>query len=80
MRGPTRGPGSLAALPAPRAAEPLALYGLAEIAELVNYPRTNTVRLRRMLPPPDVVLRMGPIWFGPTVQAWLERYPKARQA
>jgi hypothetical protein len=44
---------------------------MAEIVELVDYPRTNTVRLRKQLPPPDVVLKMGPVWFGGTVQRWL---------
>ena len=80
MRGPTRGPGSLASLPAPPAAEPVQLYGLAEIADLVNYPRSNKARLRKTLPPPDYELHMGPIWTSTTVAGWLERYPKVREA
>ena len=49
----------------------LVLYGLAEIVELVDYSRTNTVRLRKQLPPPDVNLKMGPVWFGGTIKKWL---------
>jgi hypothetical protein len=82
MKGHRRGPGSDAKhleveVPAgPKVApsnEPpvLVLYGLAEIVELVDYSRTNTVRLRKQLPPPDVTLKMGPIWFGGTVKKWL---------
>jgi hypothetical protein len=69
MRGHTRGPGSRHGRPAP-AGPPL--YGLAEIAELVNYPRTNKLRLRAQLPPADVELRMGPIWYAATIERWLQ--------
>ena len=47
------------------------LWGMAEIAEMLDWPRTNTVRLRAILPPPDAVLRMGPIWTGDTINRWL---------
>ena len=57
-----------------------ALFGLAEIADLCNYPRTHKARLRKMLPPPDYQLQMGPIWTLETVRRWLERYPIVRQA
>lgn len=80
MKGHRRGPGSdagrLEAGDGPKVEasnEPavLVLYGLAEIVELVDYSRTNTVRLRKQLPPPDVTLKMGPVWFGGTVKKWL---------
>jgi hypothetical protein len=83
MKGHRRGPGSdashleVAGRPAgPKVVtsnEPprLVLYGLAEIVELVDYSRTNTVRLRKQLPPPDITLKMGPVWFGGTIKKWL---------
>jgi predicted site-specific integrase-resolvase len=49
------------------------LYGIAEIAETLGVTR-NLVALwhhRGKLPPPDQVLKAGPVWTGETIGPWL---------
>ena len=67
-----RGPGSDAGPMRPIPPAVPELWGLHEIAVLVK--ATNKHRLRRLLPPPDVVLEMGPIWLGTTVREWLRTW------
>lgn len=67
-RGPGSDPGPMRPM-----AHRLELFGLAEIAELTGY-QGHKERLRKYLPEPDYVLRMGPIWTGDTVRPWLREW------
>jgi len=49
------------------------LYGTAEIAELLDV-KPDTVRKwvhRGRMPPPDVQLAMGGVWYSDTVWSWI---------
>ena len=52
---------------------PPRLYGTAEIAELLDV-KPDTVRKwvhRGRMPPPDVQLAMGGVWYSDTVWSWI---------
>lgn len=53
--------------------QPLDIVGIAEIAELGEMSVANVKRLRRegTLPPPDRLLRMGPVWRRSTIERFL---------
>jgi hypothetical protein len=50
-------------------------YGISEIAEAIGArPETVAQWYRRgKLPPPDAVLKMGPVWIGRTIGSWLHQ-------
>ena len=51
------------------------LVGIGEIAELLNVKR-GTVgqwRHRGLLPPPDQMLKITPVWWESTIIAWAKK-------
>lgn len=49
------------------------LYGIAEIAEALGAKRQTAAQWYRRgkLPPPDAVLRMGPVWLKASIEPWI---------
>jgi hypothetical protein len=51
------------------------IYGIAEIGDAVGYPRQTVSAwyARGKLPPPDWILKMGPVWKAETIAPWIRR-------
>lgn len=63
---------------ATRVREPV--FDIAGVAELAGV-KVETVhqwRWRKLLPPPDVSLRRGPLWYETTIRHWLEETGRVR--
>lgn len=52
----------------------MTLYGIAEIGEALRVPRQLVASWyhRGKLPEPSEILKMGPVWYGREIEAWLE--------
>jgi len=50
------------------------LYGIADIAEALGVPRERVKvwKSRGLLPAPNAVLRMGPVWTARRIEPWIE--------
>lgn len=51
------------------------VVGLAEIAQMgeMSYSNARRLRVEGVLPEPDQVLRMGPVWNEATIKAFLKQ-------
>jgi hypothetical protein len=55
------------------------IVGIAEVAEMAGLSRANVrmMRSRGLLPEPQVVLAMGPVWKRSVIERWVKKRAKA---
>lgn len=59
--------------------KPPPIVGIAEIAEMAGLQRAHVrmMRTRGELPPPQVVLAMGPVWKRSVIERWIAKRNRA---